>query len=208
MKSEDRRQSILAAATTVFGDYGYAGATTDQVARAAGVSQPYVVRMFGTKENLFLEVLHRALEHLLGAFEATLSEAKLAEATIEKGHPAEGTLDLGERLGRAYVDLVNDRGMLLLLMNSFAMGSDPVIGKAAREGFLRVYEFLRNSAGFDAEEVQVFLANGMLINTMVGLRMSDDFDANPLAAECLTTALPHKLDIVLDLGKSQRAERA
>ena len=44
------------------------------VARAAGVSQPYVVRMFGTKENLFLEVLERALERLLGAFRAAVEE--------------------------------------------------------------------------------------------------------------------------------------
>jgi len=41
---------------------------------------------------------------------------------------------------------------------------------------------------------------------MVGLRMSDDFESNPLAAECLITALPEKLDIVLDLGKAQQAE--
>lgn len=191
MKAEERRESILKAATIVFGDFGYGGATTDQVARAAGVSQPYVVRMFGTKENLFLEVLQRCLDHLLARFHEEL---------------AEGTDDLGRRLGRTYVDLLSDRGLLLSLMNSFAMGSDPVIGKAAREGFLRVYEFLRKDAGFGAQQVQSFLASGMLINTMVGLRMSDDFEVNPLAAECLVTALPEKLDIVLDLGKARRAE--
>lgn len=191
MKSQDRRELILAAATTVFGDHGYGGATTDQIARAAGVSQPYVVRMFGTKENLFLEVLQRSLDHLLSTFQGVLDESRD---------------DLGPRLGRAYIELVNDRGLLLSLMNAFVMGSDPVIGTAARQGFLRVYEFLRNTAGFDAQQVQTFLANGMLINTMVGLRMSDDFEANPVARECLTTALPEKLDVVLDLGRAQRAE--
>ena len=38
---------------------GYAGTSTDAVAREAGVSQPYVVRMFGTKLDLFLEVFVR-----------------------------------------------------------------------------------------------------------------------------------------------------
>ena len=50
--SDARRSS--SAARTVFAERGYA-ASTDQVARAAGVSQPYVVRLFGTKRELFLE---------------------------------------------------------------------------------------------------------------------------------------------------------
>jgi len=191
MKAEDRRELVLAAATQVFGDFGYWGATTDQVARAAGVSQPYVVRMFGTKEALFLEVLQRALDHLLGEFRRVL---------------AAGREELGPRLGRAYIELVGDRGIHLVLMHAFGMGSDPVIGARARQGFLEVYEFLRDEAGFGPEQAQSFLASGMLINTMVGLRMSDEFESNPMAAECLIVALPEKLDIVLDLGKAQRAE--
>lgn len=191
MKSGDRRELVLAAATVVFGDYGYHGTTTDQIARAAGVSQPYVVRMFGTKEQLFLDVIGRALDRLIGVFRAEL---------------AKGTADLGLRLGRAYVELVTDRGLLLSLMHAFVLGSDPVIGRTAREGFLNVYSLLREDAGFSAEQVRDFLAQGMLINTMVGLRMSDEFEMNPLAAECLTTALPEKLDLVLDLGRAQRAE--
>src|ERR1700754_4481418 len=74
MRSQDRRELILEAATAVFGERGYGGATTDAVARAAGVSQPYVVRMFGTKEALFLEVLHRALDKLLAAFRGALRD--------------------------------------------------------------------------------------------------------------------------------------
>ena len=74
MRAEDRRELILQAATTVFGDHGYDGTTTAQVARAAGVSQPYVVRVFGTKEKLFLAVLHRALDRLLVAFRTALAD--------------------------------------------------------------------------------------------------------------------------------------
>jgi TetR/AcrR family transcriptional regulator len=191
MKAEDRRELILAAATRVFGDFGYVGTTTDQVAKAAGVSQPYVVRMFGTKEGLFLEVLERALARLLGVFRSAL---------------AEGGADPAERLGRAYVDLLGDRGLLLSLMHAFVLGSDPVIGSAARRGFLDVYRFLRDEAGFDAGQASQFLASGMFINTMVGLRMSDEYDADPAAAECLATALPEKLELVLQLGRARRAE--
>jgi AcrR family transcriptional regulator len=193
MKSEDRRELILLAATDVFGQYGYYGATTDQVARSAGVSQPYVVRMFGTKEALFLEVIGRALALLLSTFREVLSE---------------GRHDLGARFGAAYAEMLRQRGLLLSLMHSFVLGSDPVIGPAARRGFLEVYAFLRDEAGFDPGEAQSFLEGGMLLNTLVGLRMSDEFETNTYANELLCTAMPSKLDILLELGRSQRAEGA
>src|ERR1700733_3684577 len=74
MRSEDRRELILEAATAVFGERGYVGTTTDAVAKSARVSQPYVVRMFGTKEALFLEVLDRALTKLMTTFEDALTD--------------------------------------------------------------------------------------------------------------------------------------
>jgi TetR/AcrR family transcriptional regulator len=194
MRAEDRRELILEAAMGVFGDYGYVGTTTDQVARAAGVSQPYVVRIFGTKEKLFLEVLERALVTLLADFHAALADTSAVPVHI--------------RLGRAYFNLLADRGLLLSLMHGFVLGSDPVIGKRAREGYLEVYSFLREHAEFSAEQAQQFLANGMLINTMVGLRMSDDYESNPVARELLEAAFPEKLDLFLSLGKSQKPDGA
>ena len=191
MKSKDRRELILTAATEVFGEFGYVGTTTERVAHAADVSQPYVVRMFGTKEKLFLEVIHRALERLLEAFRAALAD----ESELTRAH----------RIGLAYVNLMSDRGLLLVLMHAFVLGSDPVIGEAARCGFLEVYEFLRTEAGFDAAESQQFLANGMLVNTMIGIRMSDEYSSNPLATELLDEAFPQKLDLLLEIGDSRGA---
>lgn len=188
MRSEDRRGLILAAATRVFGEHGYVGATTAEVARAAGVSQPYVVRMFGTKQNLFLEVLNRALRMLLASFRETLAE--------ESDEP------LGRRLGLAYIDLLSDRGLLLSLMHGFVLGAEPAIGEAARCGFLEVYTFLRDEAGYTADESQQFLASGMLVNTMIGIRMSDEYDSNPVAAELLTAAFPERLDLALSSGSA------
>lgn len=193
MRAEDRRELILEAATRVFGDYGYVGTTTSQVAKAAGVSQPYVVRVFGTKEKLFLEVLQRALGLLLATFRGVLAE----EAS---------EVPLGRRLGLAYVDLMGNRGLLLSLMHGFVLGRDPEIGHAARSGFMDVYRFLRDEAGFTPDEVQQFLAGGMMVNTMVGLRMADDFDSDPAVRELLTAAFPEKLDKLLGLARHHREE--
>lgn len=190
MRAEDRRELILTAATRVFGAYGYVGATTSQVAAAASVSQPYVVRMFGTKENLYIEVLRRALDTLLAAFRAVLEE--------------ESDLPLARRLGLAYVNLVSESGLLLSLMHGFILGSDPVIGSAARCGFMEVYAFLRDEAGFDPDHVQQILASGMMVNTMVGLRMTDDYDTDPAVRELLTAAFPEKLGQLRAVEQRQR----
>ncbi len=53
LTAEQRQEQLVAAAVTAFCRGGYAGTTTDQVARLAGVSQPYVIRLFGTKQQLF-----------------------------------------------------------------------------------------------------------------------------------------------------------
>ena len=190
MKAEDRRELILAAATAVFGDYGYVGTTTDQVARAAGVSQPYVVRMFGTKEKLFVAVLERDLELLMRGFRAAFAD--------ENGMPVQ------RRLGLAYVGLLSERGVLLSLMHAFVLGSDPVIGEVARAGFLKVYKFLREEVALSPEEAQQFLASGMLANTMIGLRMTDEYNSGPQVQELLMACFPEKLDIVIKLGDTYK----
>jgi AcrR family transcriptional regulator len=187
MKSEDRRELILEAATRVFGDTGVVGTTTDQIARAAGVSQPYVVRMFGTKQKLYLEVLGRALAMLKATFRAALAEG----SGDDRGH----------RLGMAYARMTaDDSGLLLSLMHAFVLGGEPEIGYAARCGFLEVYELLRDEAGFDAEEATRFLAYGMLMNTLIGVHMSAEYASSDAARELMDTAFPAKLEFLLKPG--------
>jgi AcrR family transcriptional regulator len=186
ISSGERREQILEAAVTVFGEFGYSAATTDRVARAAGISQPYVVRLFGTKEQLFIETLRFTLSRLLAAFRSAIqSRAGGSEATQA-------------RLGAAYVELVENRGVLLTLLHGFMMGTDPVIGPVARDGFMQVYRMLRDEAGFSPEEARRFLADGMLINTLLasglGLRVTDDGDA----AELFSCTFGDKLGTVLE----------
>ena len=185
-----RREQILEAASHVFGERGYVGATTDQVAKAAGISQPYVVRMFGTKENLFVEVLNRALTKLMHAFRGALAEAQAA------GEDHAQTLTT---MGLAYADLISDRGLLLSLMQGFISGHDPVIGAAARDGFMQIYALLRNDAGMEPDEVVDFLAHGMLFNTLLAMHLVEQHDSDdPCIPELLAHTFRTKLDHVLN----------
>ncbi len=202
MPAGERRELILQAATVVFAERGYSGATTDQVAKAAHISQPYVVRMFGTKEQLFLEALERALGKLLGSFRQVIADfdaGRLTEqvAALDASVATDRQLQLKQLMGYAYADLIQDRGILLLLMQSFISGHEPVIGARAREGFVGIYRLLRDEAGMGEEVTRDFLAHGMLMNTLISLRLTDMYDQDPSATELLNCTMGSKLELLL-----------
>ena len=186
MSSDERREQIVAAALAVFGARGYEGTTTDDVARTAGVSQPYVVRLFRSKENLFLAAMQSALDELLRVF-----RLELADDTSDR--------PVSKRIGEAYVDLLSTRGLHQTLSHAWLLGGHPVIGPAARKGFAQVWQFFRDEAGLEADEARAFLAEGMLINVMIGMGLVDDYGSDPRITElfraCFPTELPHILDI-------------
>ena len=184
MSSDARREQIIAAAVAVFGAKGYVGTTTDDVARAASISQPYVVRLFGTKEKLFLAALGDSLETLLRAF----ADAK------NDGRPG----DVQEKMGAAYLGLIEMRGLHQILSQAFMLGAHPVIGPTARAGFARVWRFLRDDAGMSADDARQFLAMGMLINTMLGLRMTGEYGRDAGMTELLDGCFPESITTVLE----------
>ncbi|MGT2425753.1 TetR/AcrR family transcriptional regulator [Amnibacterium kyonggiense] len=188
MSAADRREAILLAAAEVFGRLGYAGATTDRIARAAGISQPYVVRLFGTKEALFLAVLEDAKRELLEAFRETLAEARGA------GLP---TKQVFAALGDRYVDLARERGIHLSLLQGFVQGADPVVGGAAREGYLEIWRFLREEAELDVEQASDFLGRGMLLSVLLAVDLPVLDGSSPEAHELLVAACGPKLPLVL-----------
>lgn len=154
IRGAERRALTVQAATDVFAARGYFGASTDQVARAAGISQPYVVRMFGGKEALFVEVVRQALDRILEAFREAVAE--------HPEHPLPA-------LGAAYVALAEKEQVHLILLQAFAASADPAIGPSARAGFEELLDFLLHTAGLTIEEAEIFLARGMLINTLMAI---------------------------------------
>ncbi|MBB5786445.1 hypothetical protein [Jiangella mangrovi] len=72
------------------------------------------------------------------------------------------------------------------------IGSDAAIGPVGREGFLTIYRLLRDDAGLSPDEATRFLAEGMLINTVLALQLQDSGD--PDALELVTQACGGDLD--------------
>src|SRR3954447_736606 len=60
LTGEERRQTVLNAACRVFFASSYRGATTAEIAREAGISEPILYRHFGSKRDLYLACLDHA----------------------------------------------------------------------------------------------------------------------------------------------------
>ena len=70
--AEERREEILAIALRHFADGGYHGTSTEAIAREAGISQPYLFRLFRTKKR----AVPRLRRPLLRAGRATSFRAR------------------------------------------------------------------------------------------------------------------------------------
>ena len=186
MNSDERREQIIAAAARVFGERGYEGGTTDAVAKEAGISQAYVVRMFGSKENLFLAVGERASNIIAAGFREALASLPPDADQHTKMHA----------LGDAYTDLVSDRGQTLALLHLFSQGQDEVLGPYARKCFTDVYTIVREEAGMSVEQAVQFFAHGMLITVLQALRLGETTD--PHGLELLHGALGAKAPQLID----------
>ena len=84
MPAEARREVIEQAATEVFADRGYAGASIDEIARRSGVSAPVVYDHFASKQDLHRRLLERHRDELLALWREHLLTAEPPETRIPR----------------------------------------------------------------------------------------------------------------------------
>ena len=89
LKAEERRESILRAANSVFGQHGYEHVRIDDVAAAAGISKALIYEHFRSKQELYVELMNRAAIDLLGRIVAAASAPGVeGAARLEAGSKA------------------------------------------------------------------------------------------------------------------------
>jgi AcrR family transcriptional regulator len=59
MAAEDRREQIIEVAVRLFSQKGFRGATTKEIASAAGVNEAIIFRHFATKSDLYAAIIDR-----------------------------------------------------------------------------------------------------------------------------------------------------
>ena len=69
LTADQRRNEILDVALDLFAERGLYGTSTDEIARRAGISQPYLFRLFGTKKDLYLATVALCFAETLEMFQ-------------------------------------------------------------------------------------------------------------------------------------------
>src|SRR5919197_4453242 len=158
--AEERREGVLDAALEEFAHRGLDGASTEAIAAKAGISQPYVFRLFGTKKELFKAVIARCFRETLELFQRAAEGKRGAEAL--------------EAMGKAYMnELLPDRIRLEGQMQAYSACDDPEICEVVRNGYGDLVAYVERVSGLPAVDVAAFFAKGMLLNVMAAMKLSE-----------------------------------
>ena len=155
MPAAERREMVLEAAVAEFAAHGLAGTSTEDVARQAGISQPYLFRLFPTKKALFLALVDRCFRRVEDTFVAAAGDRTGDQAL--------------EAMADAYELLLDDRTMLLLQMQAYAACDDPEIREVTRAGYKKLWELTERLTGLPFQRVVDFFAVGMLMNVAAAM---------------------------------------
>jgi AcrR family transcriptional regulator len=181
MAAEERRQCVVAAACRVFAKSSYSGATTAEIARESGVTEPVLYRHFPSKRDLYLACLDAAWAHVRKLWEdalATEPDPRLQLAAM----------------GRAYVHLqrTGDKIMLsdLWIQALTEASGDPKVRRYLRDQVREVHDFVadqirraQDAGGIKRErdpeaEAWIFISLGLLstIDRRLGTVGDHDFE--------------------------------
>ncbi len=160
LSADERRDAVVAAAMTEFAQTGYAGTSTEAIARRSGVSQPYLFQLFGTKKDLFIAAVRHGFGRTRIAFEATGKRARAEDPSTDY---------VLKQIGFAYCDLLRDRELLLCQLQSYAACGDPEIREVVGDEFISIYRLVAELSGASDRELEEWFAMGMLMNTAAAI---------------------------------------
>jgi AcrR family transcriptional regulator len=176
LPANERRQALLDAACRVFYQTSYRGATTAEIAREAGITEPILYRHFGSKRDLYLACLDEAW----GMFRAAAEQALADNPTGCLGAIME-----------TYMARRSELRLVDLWIQALTEASDDaVIAAAVQRQIREVHAFLADVIGrgqaagvLHAErdagaEAWIFIAAGLLatIDQRLGGLLGDDLD--------------------------------
>jgi AcrR family transcriptional regulator len=130
LPADKRREQLLDRAMDLFAKQGYARATTAELAKAAGVTEPIIYRHFASKRDLFIALIERTASETLRHWEQVLASAH----------------DPSQRLKRLIGDnpMVRDDGKTpyRVFLQAITEVGDPEIRSAVSEHIANLHAFL------------------------------------------------------------------
>ena len=163
LSAAERREQIVGASLRHFARGGLHGTSTEAIAADIGLSQPYLFRLFGTKQGLFLACCEACIDRTLEAFVGACAGATPEERLHSMGH--------------AYTEVLADEDLLGFQLQMYAAASDPAIRDRARAGYQAIIDRVRTLSGADEEATLRFFGAGMLLNVAVSLDLDEIISA-------------------------------
>ncbi|MEU3525521.1 TetR/AcrR family transcriptional regulator [Streptomyces sp. NPDC038707] len=162
MSAEERRESVIRAATAEFARGGYHGTSTEAIAKLVGVSQPYLFRLFPSKKAIFLAAAERCVEDTIRTFEEA-AEGMRGEDALHA-------------MASAYTKVIAERPERLLMQMQMYIAvsaaeaeGDHEFGEKVRAGWMRLWDAVHLPLGAEVNGTAQFMAYGMLINCLVAM---------------------------------------
>lgn len=156
LSAEERREQILQAAVAVFAEDGYAAASTEEIARRAGISQPYIFRLFGSKRELVLAAINRCFAETEALFRFA-AEGRTGDEVL----PA---------IGDAYMRMIqSESSRLRAQLQAYAACDDAEVRRVVARNFGHLVELVRRLSGSSIADISKFFATGMLLNVLVAM---------------------------------------
>jgi AcrR family transcriptional regulator len=162
LSAEERREAVLDAAVHEFAQAGYHAASTTNIAKRAGISQPYIYALFPNKKALFIAVQQRVSERIRNAF-------------AEAAHEATSPEDRMDRMGEAYTRLLDDRDHLLAQLHGFAAAGDPEIREPVAACFRETFDTIAKLIDGTPDDARAFVAMGMYLNIARALELPKEY---------------------------------
>ncbi len=180
LSAEKRRQAVLETACRVFAKSSYHGATTAEIARESGVSEPILYRHFSSKRDLYLACLDETWARVQSKWDRVIEETEDPKEWVGS-------------IGRAYIELRREEKALLIDLWIQALNEahgDPKIRRHVRNQLEVVHRYvadlIRRSqegggviADRDPEaEAWIFISLGLLnaIDRRCGCVVGEDLE--------------------------------
>lgn len=148
-------------ASSLFSSRGYAGATTAQIAKEAGITEPIIYRHFKSKRDLFVALIERTGKQTLTQWETDL----------------DGVDDPGARLMKIIGEnpMVSESGRdaYRVLLQSISEVEDPLIHKAVSDHMTRLHAFITREIerAQEAHKVTARFSAGVIAWILVSVGM-------------------------------------
>ena len=169
--ADERRRLVIEAASQEFAAFGLYGATGEGISYRAGISHPYLLRLFGSKKDLFRAVIDSAFHDLEAAVAEGVNGGTPNPSAAAVEQAIQQTLDQGQRSA--------------LLLQFIAACGDDEVRPIVRRRLAELYDQLARLSGTDEAELRALFARVILGSATAAMRLPEIASREPWARRLL-----------------------